>query len=117
MSETTHQEADSRNCSNCRNGCKGGKTSDGQSGQASTRGRFIIDPDGVTQAFEVLAPSVGRNVAEAIRQIKAFQLVRESKGTEAIPSGWKPGKPTLKPSPELVGNVWKEWKVSQAFED
>lgn len=26
------------------------------------RGRFIIDPDGVIQAMEVLAPSVGRNV-------------------------------------------------------
>ena len=82
-----------------------------------TRGRFIIDPDGIIQGFEVLTPSVGRNVSESIRQINAFQLVRNSQGTETTPSGWKPGKPTLKPSPELVGNVWKEWKVSQAFED
>jgi len=82
-----------------------------------TRGRFIIDPDGVVQGFEVLTPSVGRNVAESIRQVKAFQLVRESKGTEATPSGWQPGKPTLKPNPELVGNVWKIWKVEQAFDD
>ena len=82
-----------------------------------TRGRFIIDPDGNIQGFEVLTPSVGRNISESIRQINAFQLVRNSKGTEATPSGWKPGKPTLKPSPELVGNVWKEWKVSQAFGD
>ncbi len=28
-----------------------------------TRGRFLIDPDGVVQAFEVLTPPVGRNVA------------------------------------------------------
>jgi alkyl hydroperoxide reductase subunit AhpC len=82
-----------------------------------TRGRFIIDPDGIVQGFEVLTPSVGRNVSESTRQVKAFQLVRNSQGTEATPSGWKPGKPTLKPSPELVGNVWKEWKVSQAFDD
>ncbi len=81
-----------------------------------TRGRFIIDPDGVIQGFEVLTPPVGRNVNESIRQIKAFQLVRNSQGTEATPSGWRPGKKTLKPSPELVGNVWKEWKVSEAFE-
>jgi alkyl hydroperoxide reductase subunit AhpC len=80
-----------------------------------TRGRFIIDPDGNIQGFEVLTPSVGRNVAESLRQIQAFQLVRESKGTEATPSGWKPGKETLKPNPELVGNVWKVWKVEQAF--
>ena len=88
-----------------------------EDGGVETRGRFIIDPDGIIQGFEVLTPSVGRNVSESIRQVKAFQLVRNSKGTEATPSGWKPGKPTLKPSPELVGNVWKEWKVSQAFDD
>ena len=82
-----------------------------------TRGRFIIDPDGNIQGFEVLTPPVGSNVLESIRQIQAFQLVRNSQGTEATPSGWKPGKATLKPSPELVGNVWKEWKVSQAFDD
>jgi peroxiredoxin (alkyl hydroperoxide reductase subunit C) len=52
-----------------------------------------------------------------LRQIQAFQLVRESQGTEAAPSGWKPGKKTLKPSPELVGNVWREWKTSMAFDD
>jgi len=79
-----------------------------------TRGRFIIDPDGVIQAFEVLTPPVGRNVAEAIRQIQAFQLVRESKGTEATPSGWKPGKKVLKPGVDLVGRVWEEWKTDMA---
>ncbi len=75
------------------------------------RGRFIIDPEGVIQAFEVLTPPVGRNVAETLRQIQAFQLVRESKGAEATPSGWKPGKMTLKPGPELVGRVWEVWKT------
>jgi len=74
------------------------------------RGRFIIDPDGVIQAMEVLTPPVGRHVDESIRQIQAFQRIRESKGTEATPSGWQPGKPTLKPGPDLVGRVWKVWK-------
>lgn len=73
------------------------------------RGRFIIDPDGIIQAMEILAPPVGRNVSELIRQLQAFQHVRAT--GEATPSGWTPGKPTLKPKPELVGNVWKEWKV------
>ena len=41
------------------------------------RGRFLIDPDGNLQAMEVLAPAVGRNVAEMIRQIRACQYVRE----------------------------------------
>ncbi len=75
------------------------------------RGRFIIDPDGVIQGYEVLTPPVGRNVNETIRQLQAFQYVRTSKGTEATPAGWKPGKTTLKPGPDLVGNVWKEWQT------
>ena len=81
-----------------------------------TRGRFIIDPDGVVQGFEVLSPPVGRNVSETLRQLQAFQLVRETKGAEATPSGWRPGKQTLKPGIDLVGRVWEVWKTSQAFE-
>jgi peroxiredoxin (alkyl hydroperoxide reductase subunit C) len=73
------------------------------------RGRFLIDPDGVIQAIEILAPPVGRNISETLRQIKAFQHVRESGGAEACPAEWEPGKKTLKPGPDLVGKVWKEW--------
>jgi peroxiredoxin (alkyl hydroperoxide reductase subunit C) len=79
------------------------------------RGRFIIDPDGVIRAMEVLTPPVRRNVSELFRQVQAFQLVRETKGAEATPSGWQPGKPTLKVGPDLVGNVWKVWTTDQAF--
>jgi peroxiredoxin (alkyl hydroperoxide reductase subunit C) len=78
------------------------------------RGRFLIDPDFVIQAMEVLSPPVGRNVAEFIRQVKAFKHVRET--GEATPSGWEPGKVTLTPGPELVGKVWEVWKPEMAFE-
>ena len=71
------------------------------------RGRFIIDPDGIVQAMEVLTPPVGRNPDELIRQLKAYQHVRAT--GEVTPSGWQPGKPTLKPGPDLVGKVWKVW--------
>ena len=81
-----------------------------------TRGRFIIDPDGVIQGYEILPPPVGRNVGETIRQVQAFQLVRKSEGTEATPSGWKPGKKTLRPGPALVGRVWEEWEPKMAFD-
>ena len=81
-----------------------------------TRGRFIIDPDGVIQGYEVLTPPVGRNVSESLRQVQAFQHVRNSGGTEATPSGWRPGKLTLKPGPDLVGNVWKVWKTEMEKE-
>jgi len=81
----------------------------------NVRGRFIIDPDGVIQAIEILTPPVGRNVSELFRQIQAFRLVRKTNGAEVAPSGWQPGKPTLKPGPELVGKVWKVWKPDLAF--
>jgi alkyl hydroperoxide reductase subunit AhpC len=79
------------------------------------RGRFLIDPDGIVQAMEVVTPPVGRNVSELLRQVQAFQLVRETKGAEATPSGWQPGKPTLKVGPDLVGKVWKVWTTDLAF--
>jgi peroxiredoxin (alkyl hydroperoxide reductase subunit C) len=87
-----------------------------ENGGVETRGRFIIDPDGIVQGFEVLTPPVGRNVNETLRQIQAFQLVRNSKGSEATPSGWKPGKITLKPGPALVGKVWEVWTTDKAFD-
>jgi len=87
-----------------------------EAGGAETRGRFIIDPDGNVQGFEVLTPPVGRNVSETLRQLQAFQLVRNSKGGEATPSGWRPGKMTLKPGPELVGKVWEVWTTDKAFD-
>jgi peroxiredoxin (alkyl hydroperoxide reductase subunit C) len=77
------------------------------------RGRLLIDPDGVIQAMETVTPPVGRNVSELIRQVKAFQHVRTT--GEVMPSGWKPGKATLKPGPDLVGKVWKVWKPEMAF--
>jgi len=64
-------------------------------------GRFLVDPDGVAQAIEILTPPVGRNVSEAQRLVRAYQHVRTT--GEATPRGWKPGKPTLSPGPELVG--------------
>ena len=76
------------------------------------RGRFIIDPDGVIQAMEVLTPPVGRKFAESVRQIQAFQHVRATKGAEATPAGWEPGQMTLKPGPDLVGKVWEVWNPS-----
>jgi alkyl hydroperoxide reductase subunit AhpC len=78
------------------------------------RGRFLIDPDGIIQAMEVVTPPVGRNISELLRQVKAFQHVRAT--GEVTPSGWQPGKTTLTPGPDLVGKVWEVWKPEMAFE-
>ncbi|MBN2489217.1 MAG: redoxin domain-containing protein, partial [Planctomycetes bacterium] len=72
------------------------------------RGRFLIDPDFLIRAAEVVTPEVGRNPEELLRQVKAFQHVAAT--GEVTPSGWQPGAPTLTPGPDLVGKVWQKWK-------
>ena len=82
--------------------------------KVENRGRFIIDPDGVIQSYEVLTPPVGRNFDETVRQLQAFKLVRNTKGAEVTPAGWRPGKITLKPGIDLVGKVWEQWQIGMA---
>lgn len=72
------------------------------------RGRFIIDPDLVIRAMEILTPEVGRNPDELVRQVRAYQHVLKT--GEVTPSGWHPGEATLTPGPQLVGKVWQQWK-------
>ena len=79
------------------------------------RGRFLIDPDGIIQGMEILTPPVGRNVDETLRQLQAFQLVRETGGKQVTPSGWTPGGKVLHPSEDLVGNIWKEWNPKDVY--
>ena len=79
-----------------------------ESAGVDIRGRFIIDPDFVIRAMEVLTPEVGRNPKELVRQVKAFQHVATT--GEVTPSGWEPGETTLSPGPDLVGKVWEVWK-------
>jgi len=64
----------------------------------------------------VMTPPVGRNVAEVLRQLKAFQ--HHQKTGELMPSGWQPGKPTLPSETEtlkMAGKVWEVWKPEMAF--
>jgi alkyl hydroperoxide reductase subunit AhpC len=44
------------------------------------RGVFIIDPDGNIQALEIVSNSLGRNFDETLRQVRALQHIRNSKG-------------------------------------
>jgi len=80
------------------------------------RGRFLIDPEGVVQAMEVLTPPVGRNVQEVLRQLRAYQH-HQATG-ELTPSGWQPGKLTIAPEKgtfTMAGKVWEVWKPDMAF--
>ena len=77
---------------------------------------IAVTPHEVASAKELVESAKSGGLSETIRQIQAFQLVRTSKGTEATPSGWVPGKPTLKPSPELVGKIWEVWSADEALD-
>ena len=68
----------------------------------AVRARFIINPEGIVQAVEMLVPPVGRNVNELIRQIKALQAIAENPG-KAAPAGWKPGDKLIGTSKEYIG--------------
>ena len=72
-----------------------------EAGGVNVRGRFLIDPQGIIQAAEILSPPVGRNPQELLRQIQAYQH-NQATG-EVMPSGWVPGESTLKPSTDLPG--------------
>ena len=74
-----------------------------ESGEAR-RGTFVIDPDGILQAYEVHANNIGRSATELIRKIEAAQFVREH-GGEVCPANWKPGSKTLTPGIDLVGKI------------
>jgi peroxiredoxin (alkyl hydroperoxide reductase subunit C) len=68
------------------------------------RGTFVVDPDGVLQAYEVHANNIGRSAEELLRKVQAAQFVREH-GGEVCPAKWKPGDKTLKPGLDLVGKI------------
>ncbi len=77
------------------------------------RGTFLIDPDGIIKVVHIYDAPIGRNFDELVRMIEAAQYVRESKGTEAAPANWKPGKTTLKPSSEIAGKIHQIWNPSE----
>ncbi len=70
----------------------------------SLRGSFVIDPDGVIQAYEIHANNIGRSAEELLRKLQAARYVREH-GGEVCPAKWKPGASTLKPGEDLVGKI------------
>lgn len=70
----------------------------------SLRGSFIIDPDGVTRAWELHDNSIGRNAKELLRKLQAAKFVREHNG-KVCPASWEPGKETLRPGLDLVGKL------------
>lgn len=70
----------------------------------SLRGTFLIDPEGVLQAYEIHVNDIGRTVPETLRKLKAAAFVRAHEG-EVCPASWQPGSETLRPGLDLVGRL------------
>lgn len=68
------------------------------------RGSFIVDPDGVLQAYEVHANNIGRSATELLRKLEAAIFVR-AHGDQVCPANWKAKEKTLKPGIDLVGKI------------
>jgi len=68
------------------------------------RATFLIDPNGVIQAYEVTAEGIGRNAEDLLRKVKAAQYVASHPG-EVCPAKWQEGEETLAPSLDLVGKI------------
>lgn len=77
---------------------------EGEDRGLARRGSFIVDPDGILQAYEIHANNIGRNASELLRKLEAAIFVRDH-GGEVCPANWKPGSKTLKPGIDLVGKI------------
>ena len=68
------------------------------------RAAFIIDPDGVLRAADIVADAIGRSAGELLRKLKALKFVRDNPG-KVCPASWDEGSPTLSPSIKIAGKV------------
>lgn len=68
------------------------------------RAAFIIDPDGILRAVDIVSDDIGRSASELIRKLKALKFVRENPG-KVCPASWDEGSPTLSPSIKIAGKV------------
>ena len=68
------------------------------------RGTFIVDPNGVIQAYEITAEGIGRDAQDLLRKVKAAQYVHNNPD-EVCPAKWQEGEDTLTPSLDLSGKI------------
>eukprot|EP00798_Chlamydomonas_sp_ICE-L_P001506 gene1506-32884_t len=71
------------------------------------RGLFVIDREGVVQHSTVNNLGFGRSVDETVRVLQAIKHIQEHPN-EVCPAGWKPGDPTMDPSPKGSKDFFKK---------
>jgi peroxiredoxin (alkyl hydroperoxide reductase subunit C) len=72
----------------------------GASSTAAVRCVFIIDAQGIVRAMIYYPLTVGRNVNEILRLVRALQ-VGDANGV-STPANWQPGDPVLLPAPRTT---------------
>ena len=80
---------------------------DEENGMAQ-RAAFIIDPDGILRAADLVSDSIGRSAAEILRKLKALHFVRSHPG-KVCPVSWEETGVVLTPSVKKAGRVYKEY--------
>lgn len=73
------------------------------------RGAFIIDPEGVLRAADLVSDAIGRSAAEILRKLKALVFVRSHPG-KVCPVNWEETGIVLSPSVKNAGKVYKEYQ-------
>ena len=68
------------------------------------RGTFIVDPEGIIQAYTINNMGIGRNGEEALRTLEAAQFVAEH-GDKVCPAHWQKEDKTISPSENLIGKI------------
>ncbi len=75
----------------------------GVSGTETVRNVFYIDPNGIIRAKLIYPLTNGRNIGEILRLLDALQTTDRDK--VATPANWRPGFPTIIPSPQTLGEA------------
>ena len=75
----------------------------GASGTETVRNVFYIDPNGIIRAKLIYPLTNGRNIGEILRLLDALQTTDRDK--VATPANWRPGFPTIIPSPQTLGEA------------
>lgn len=73
------------------------------------RAAFIIDPEGVLRAADLVSDAIGRSAGEILRKLKALAFVRSHPG-KVCPVSWEETGVVLSPSIKKAGKVYKEYR-------
>jgi NADH-dependent peroxiredoxin subunit C len=72
------------------------------------RAAFIVDPDGILRAADLVSDSIGRSADEILRKLKALSFTRGHPG-KVCPVHWEETGVVLTPSVKKAGRVYKEY--------